>query len=120
MLIDLPLLDSLIPLTLCCQVHDLVSVNRHPLLRAPAQFPVSGWRDGPAAPRTGGARLLESQQLLGTEGLVVDLRGSFDQVLEVCARKEVAQVDEFTVSLVLNYQPSVHGTEEGRKTGRYH
>lgn len=92
------------PLTPCYQVHSLVPVDRHPLLRAPAQLPVSGRRDGPAASCTGGARLLEGQQLLGAEGLVVDLGGSLDQVLEVCAREEVAQVDEFTVGLVLNYQ----------------
>jgi hypothetical protein len=33
---------------------------------------------------------------LGTEGLVVDLAGSLDQILKVGAGQEIAQVDEFT------------------------
>lgn len=32
----------------------------------------------------------------------MDLRGGFDEVLEVGACEEVAQVDEFAVVLVLN------------------
>jgi hypothetical protein len=46
--------------------------------------------------------LLEGKQLLGTEGLVVDLRSGFDEVLEVGAGEEVAQVDELAVVLVLD------------------
>jgi hypothetical protein len=49
------------------------------------------------------AALLESQQLLGTEALVVDLRRGFDQVLEVSAGEEVAEVDEFAVGFVLDF-----------------
>lgn len=49
-----------------------------------------------------GAGLLEREKLLGPEGFVVDLRGGFDEVLEVGAGKEVAEVDEFAVVLVLN------------------
>lgn len=51
---------------------------------------------------TGTAALLEGQELLGTEGLVVDLAGGLDQVLEVGAGQEVAEVDKFTVVLVLD------------------
>lgn len=47
--------------------------------------------------------LLEGQQLLGAEGLVVDLRCRLDQVLQVRAREEVAQRHEFAVLLVLDY-----------------
>lgn len=49
-----------------------------------------------------GAAFLECKQLLGTEGLVVDLRGRLDEILEVGSQKEVSEVDEFTVVLVLN------------------
>ena len=91
----------------------LVSVNRHPLLRTPAQLPVGRRGDGPAASCS--ARLLEGQQLLSAEGLVVNLRGGLDQVLEVCTREKVAQVDEFTVSIVLNYRLSVYEKEVGRR-----
>jgi hypothetical protein len=53
--------------------------------------------------------LLEGQQLLGTEGLVMDLRGGLDKVLEVGSEEEVSQVDEFAVSLILDVDdtPSV-------------
>lgn len=40
--------------------------------------------------------------MLGTEGLVVDLGGCLDEVLEVGAREKVAEVDELAVVLVLN------------------
>jgi hypothetical protein len=46
--------------------------------------------------------LLEGKQLLGAEGLIVDLCGGLDEVLQVGAGKEVAEVYEFTVSLVLD------------------
>lgn len=46
--------------------------------------------------------LLEREQLLGTERLVVDLRGCLNQVLEMCAGEEVAKVDEFAVLLVFD------------------
>ena len=46
--------------------------------------------------------LLERKKLLGSEGFVVNLGGGFDKVLQVGAREEVAEVDEFAVVLVLN------------------
>src|SRR5690606_28236555 len=49
-----------------------------------------------------GTALLEGQQLLGAEGLVVSLRGSLDEVLEVGAEQEVPEVDELAVLLVLD------------------
>ena len=52
------------------------------------------------------ATLLECQQLLGAEGLVVDLGCCFDQVLKVGAGKEVSEVDEFAVVLVFNIDNS--------------
>ena len=52
--------------------------------------------------------LLERKQLLGAEGLVVDLRRRLDQVLQVGAGEEVAEVDEFAVVLILNYDVLVH------------
>ena len=48
------------------------------------------------------AALLERQQLLGAEGLVVDLRCRLDQVLKVGAGEEVAEVDELAVALVFH------------------
>jgi hypothetical protein len=48
------------------------------------------------------AALLEGKELLGTERLVVDLRSRLDEVLEVRAEEEVAEIDEFAVVLVLN------------------
>jgi len=60
------------------------------------------------------AALLKCQQLLGAEGLVVDLGGGFDQVLEVGASEEVSEVDKFTVVLILNINdtPSVLATPD--------
>lgn len=55
------------------------------------------------------AALLERQQLLGTEGLVMDLRSGLDEILEVRSEQEVSQVNEFAVVLILNVDdtPSV-------------
>lgn len=73
-------------------------------LRVAAQLPIRGGADGPTATGVapGSAAFLQGKQLLGTEGLVVDLAGSLDQILKVGAGQEVAQVDEFTVVLVLD------------------
>lgn len=49
-----------------------------------------------------GAALLEREQLLGTESLVVGLRGGLDEILEVRAEEEVPEVDELAVLLVLD------------------
>lgn len=59
--------------------------------------------------------LLECEKLLGTERLVVDLRCGVDQVLEVGAGEEVAEIDEFTVLLVLDVDrsPAVLTTADG-------
>ena len=60
------------------------------------------------------ASLLEGQQLLSTEGLVVDLRCRFDKVLKVCSQEEVSQVNKFAVVLVLDVDdtPSVLATSD--------
>ena len=76
-------------------------------LRVAAELPLRRGADGPAAGRvttatTGGAALLQGQKLLGTEGLVVDLAGCLDQVLQVSAGKEVAQVNKLAVVLILD------------------
>jgi len=52
------------------------------------------------------AALLECQQLLGTEGLVMDLGGCLDEVLEVSASEEVTEIYEFAVVLVFNVDDS--------------
>ncbi len=78
----------------------LVAIHRHPL-RASAHLTVSSRADGSATMALCAA-LLEGQQLLGTEGLVVDLRRRLDQVLQVRAEEEVSEVDELAVVLVLN------------------
>ena len=63
-----------------------------------------------------GTALLERKQLLGAERFVVDLCGRLDQVLQVGAGKEVAEVYEFAVVLVLDYDASVH-LRERKKMG---
>lgn len=87
-------------------------------LRVAAQLPVSRGADGPAAARVrtaaSGAAFLQGQQLLSTEGLVVDLAGGLDQVLQVGAGQEVAQVNEFAVVLILDvdHTPAVLTTAD--------
>lgn len=49
-----------------------------------------------------GVALLQGQQLLSTEGLIVDLRSCLDEILEVRAEQKVAQVHKLAVVLVLN------------------
>ncbi len=85
----------------------LVAVHGHPL-RASAEFAVGRRADG-SATMTLRTALLECQQLLGTEGLVVDLGSRLNKILEVRAEQEVSEVNEFAVVLVLNvdYTPSV-------------
>lgn len=60
------------------------------------------------------ASLLQGQQLLSTEGLVVDLGRRFDEILKVCSQEEVSQVNEFAMGLVLNIDnaPSVLATSD--------
>jgi hypothetical protein len=79
----------------------LVPVHSH-ALTVPAKFAVGGWRDGARRVTADSRALLEGKQLLGAEGLIVDLCGGLDEVLQVGAGKEVAEVYEFTVSLVLD------------------
>ena len=82
--------------------ENLVPVHGHALAIA-AELPVRGGRDGPAAGVANSAGFFECKQLLGAEGLVVDLGSSFDQVLQVSACEEVAEIDEFAVVLVLDW-----------------
>lgn len=49
-----------------------------------------------------GTAFLQCQQLLGTEGLIVDLAGRLDKVLQMSASEEVPQVNKFTVVLILH------------------
>lgn len=60
------------------------------------------------------ASLLQCEQLLSTEGLVVDLGRRLDQVLKVCPQEEVPQVDKFAVVLVFDVDdaPSVLATSD--------
>lgn len=60
------------------------------------------------------AALLKSKKLLGTEGFIVDLRGSFDQILEVSTCEEVSEVDKFAMGFILhiNDSPSVLATTD--------
>lgn len=45
---------------------------------------------------------LEGKQLLGTEGFVVNLGCGLNQILQMGAREEVAEVNKFAVVLVLD------------------
>jgi hypothetical protein len=51
---------------------------------------------------TNSRALLERKQLLGTERLVVDLSSGFDEVLQVGAGQEVAEVNKLAVVLILD------------------
>lgn len=77
----------------------LVAVHGHPV-RVPAQLAVGRRADGSAAVALCAA-LLQGQKLLGTERLVVDLRGGLNKILQVGAEEEVAQVDKLAMVLVL-------------------
>jgi hypothetical protein len=79
----------------------LVAVHGH-ALAVPAELTVGRWRDGTGRVAANSRALLECKQLLGTEGLVVDLRGRLDEVLQMGAGEEVAKVYEFAVGFVLN------------------
>jgi hypothetical protein len=79
----------------------LVSVHGH-ALTVPAKFTVGRRTNGARRVTADSRALLEGQQLLGAEGLVVDLCGRLDEVLQVGAREEVAEVYEFAVGLVLD------------------
>lgn len=79
----------------------LVAVHGH-ALAVPAELAVGSWRDGTRRVATDSRALLEGEQLLSTEGLVVNLGGGLDQVLQVGARKEVTEIDEFAVVLILD------------------
>lgn len=80
----------------------LVAVHGH-ALTVPAKLTVGGWGDGTRRVAANSGALLERKQLLGTEGFVVDLGSGFDEVLEVGASKEVAQIDELAVVLILDF-----------------
>ncbi len=86
----------------------LVSIHRH-TVRIPAQLPLRRGANGSTARVPSRAALLQGHELLGAEDLVVDLRGRLDEILEVRAGEEVAEVDEFAVVLVLDVDdaPSV-------------
>lgn len=83
----------------------LVPVHCH-ALALPAELAVGGWGDWSAAAVDLCRALLECEQLLGTEGFVVDLGSGLDQVLEMGASEKVSEVDEFAVLLVLDVDGS--------------
>jgi hypothetical protein len=90
-------------------IHNLITVHRHSL-GVSAQLAISRGANWSATSMASScATLLECQQLLGAEGLVVDLRCGLNQILEVGAGEEVSEVDKFAVGLVLNVDdaPSV-------------
>lgn len=51
---------------------------------------------------TSSAALLQCQQLLRAEALVVNLARRLDQILQMGAGEEVAEIDEFAVALVFD------------------
>jgi hypothetical protein len=77
----------------------LVAVHSH-ALRVSAEFTIGSRRDGSAAMALSTA-LLECEQLLGTESLVVDLRGGLDKILEVSSQEEVSERHKFAMALIL-------------------
>ena len=92
----------------------LVSVH-DPSLRVTADLSLSGWADGTATGVAAGrTALLQSQKLLGTECLIVDLACCLDEVLEVGTSEEVPQRDELAMSLIfdIDYAPAVLPTTD--------
>ena len=91
----------------------LIAIHSHPL-RVAAELPVGRGADGTASSTVAasGTALLQSQQLLSTESLVVDLASGLNKILEVSAGEEVPQVDEFAMVLVLDvdHTPTVLAT----------
>lgn len=85
----------------------LIPVHGHPLA-VPAELAVRRRRDGSRTVAAHGRALLECEQLLGAERLVVDLRRRFDQILQMSAGEEVAEVDEFAVVLIFDCRLSQH------------
>ncbi len=82
------------------RIGRLVAVHGHPL-RASAHFPIGCRADWPAAVSLCAA-LLQGEELLGAEGLVVDLRSGLNQILEMSPQEEVSEIHKFAVVLVLN------------------
>jgi hypothetical protein len=80
---------------------NLVTIHG-PSLRASAQFPIGCGADW-SAPASMSCRtaLLKGQKLLGTEGLVMDLGCSFDQILQMGTSEEVSEVNKLAVVLIL-------------------
>jgi hypothetical protein len=83
------------------RMNTLIPIHSHPLT-LPAQLAIRARADRSAGSLHLRAALLQCEKLLRAEGFVVNLRGRFDEVLEVRAGEEVAQVDEFAVSLVFD------------------
>lgn len=81
----------------------LVAVGCHSLA-APAHLPVCAWADRPAATvsTTNSAALLERKELLRPEAFIMDLACSLDQVLQVCASEEIAQIHKFAMRLIFD------------------
>lgn len=87
----------------------LVAVHRHSL-RVSAQLSLSSRADWSAPSMSSSSTaLLQSQELLGTESLVVDLRCGLDKVLQMGASEKVSQVHKFAMVLIFNVDntPSV-------------
>lgn len=63
---------------------------------------------------TRSAALLQSQKLLGTESLVVDLACCLDEVLEMGSGEEVSQIHKLAVVLILDvdHTPTVLTTTD--------
>lgn len=71
-------------------------------LTATAEFAFGRGADGTASAVLASAAFLEGEQLLASVALVVDLAGRLNQVLQMGAGEEIAEVDEFAVVLVLD------------------
>lgn len=95
----------------------LIAVHCH-ALAVPAELAVGRWGNGTRRVAANSRALLEGKQLLGAEGLVVDLGGCLDEVLEVGACQEVTEVDKLAVVLVLNYEELVSSVFHELRAGR--
>lgn len=87
---------------LCLDLLHLVTIHGH-ALRTSAQLSVRGWADRPASSHTACCTaFLEGQQLLGSERLVMNLAGGFNQILQVSSGEEIPEIDKFAVILIFD------------------
>jgi hypothetical protein len=77
---------------------DLVAIHRQ-FLGVTAQFSISRWANRAIAwvATSCSTVILQGKKLFGAESLVMNLAGSFNEILKVGAGEEISEIDEFAV-----------------------